>query len=231
MHSNSYTLRYAIFFTGAVAILLAVAASGLRPMQERNIAQAKRAAILQSVMEVDPVTLESDYNSFITERVYDIGGNEKSGVSAFELDLKKEMKISDDERSFPIYEFNRDGQIRYIIPLQGKGLWGPISAFVALDNDLNTISGVVFEHEKETPGLGAEINTSEFQVQWQGKKLFGDGGNFVSVRALKGSGNNIEGKPHEVDGLTGATMTLNGVNTMMSDELARYSAILTSINS
>ncbi len=231
MHSNSYTLRYAIIFTASVAILLAVAASGLRPMQERNIAQAKRAAILQSVMEVDPVTLEADYASFITERVYDIGGDSKEGVSAFELDLKKEMKASDQERSFPIYEFSRDGQTRYIIPLRGKGLWGPITAFVALDRDLNTISGIVFEHEKETPGLGAEINTSQFQEQWQGKKLFSEEGTFVSVRALKGSGNNIDGKLHEVDGLTGATMTLNGVNTMMSDELARYSNILTSINS
>jgi len=231
VHSNSYTLRYAILFTALVAVLLAVAASGLRPMQERNIAQAKRAAILQSVMEVDPVTLEDDYNTFITERVYNIDGSVKDGVSAFELDIKKEMKVSDEDRNFPIYEFRRDGQIRYIIPLQGKGLWGPISAFLALDGDLNTISGVVFEHEKETPGLGAEINTSSFEDQWQGKQLFGDAGEFVSVRALKGSGNDIQGKLHEVDGLTGATMTLNGVNTMMSDELARYKEILTSIKS
>ncbi len=231
MHSNSYTLRYAIVFTAFVAILLAVAASGLRPRQERNIAQAKRAAILQSVMEVDPVTLENDYNSLITEFVYSIEGSERADAIAFDVDLKNEMKASDSERNFPLYIYSKDGQTRYIIPLQGKGLWGPISAFVALDADLNTISGVVFEHEKETPGLGAEINTAEFQVQWQGKKIFGEAGNFISVKALKGSGNDIEGKPHEVDGLTGATMTLNGVNTMMSDELARYEKILTSINS
>lgn len=231
MHSNSYTLRYAILFTGLVAVLLAVAASGLRPMQERNIAQAKRAAILQSVMQVDPLTLEEDYNSFITERVYDIEGNELGGVVAFELDIKKEMKVSDESRSFPIYEFSREGQIRYIIPLQGKGLWGGISAFLALEGDLDTISGVIFEHEKETPGLGAEINTSEFQAQFRGKKLFGDGGEFLSVTILKGSGHDVADELHEADGLTGATMTVNGVNKMMSEEVARYKKILTALNS
>ncbi len=231
MHSNSYTLRYAIFFTAGVAIILALAASSLRPMQQQNIAQAKRASILQSVMTVNTETLEQDYNSFITERVFGIDGQEKVGESAFALDLKKEMKKADDVRSFPLYIFNKDGQTRYIIPLQGKGLWGPISAFLALDGDLNTISGVIFGHEKETPGLGAEINTAQFQEQFRGKKIFTDSGEFASVRILKGSGNNVSGNPHEADGLTGATMTTNGVNKMLSEEVARYKQVLTSINS
>ena len=230
MHSNSYTLRYAILFTSLVAVILAVAASSLRPIQEQNIAQAKRAAILQSVMSVNPETLEADYNTFITEHVYSIDGSEKDGVSAFELDLRKELKVADAERNFPIYEFNKDGETRFIIPLQGQGLWGPISAFIAVSSDLDTISGVVFEHEKETPGLGAEINTDSFEGQYSGKELFGDSGDFLSVTALKGSGNNID-SVHEVDGLTGATMTLNGVNAMMNGELSKYEAILKSINS
>lgn len=229
-HSNSYTLRYAIFFTMAVAIVLAVLASGLRPMQERNIAQAKRAAILQSVMEVNRETLESDYNAYISEFVYAVDGSEKEGEVAFDIDIRKQVKLSDAERSFPVFVFNRDGVTRYIIPLEGKGLWGPISAYLALDSDLNTVSGVVFEHEKETPGLGAEISTPMFEDRYQGKELFEDGGNFVSVRALKGSGNTIT-SDHQVDGLTGATMTLNGVNAMMTDELALYENILVSIKS
>jgi len=229
-HSNSYTLRYAIFFTTAVAIVLALLASGLRPMQERNIAQAKRAAILQSVMTVDKATLESDYNSYITEYVYGLDGSVKVDEAAFDVDIRKQVKLDDNERSFPVYVYNRDGEIRYIIPLEGKGLWGPITAFVALDSDLNTISGVVFEHEKETPGLGAEISMPMFEDRYQGKKLYNDGGELVSVRVLKGSGNRIDSE-HEVDGLTGATMTLNGVNGMMTDELLLYENILTSINS
>lgn len=231
MHSNSYTLRYAVLFTSGVAILLAVAASSLRPLQQQNIAQAKRASILQSVMTVNPETLEQDYNTYISEKVFGIDGQEKAGESAFTLDLKKEMKQADDVRRFPLYIFNKDGQVRYIIPLQGKGLWGPISAFLALDADLNTISGVIFGHEKETPGLGAEISTPQFQDQFAGKKLFGDSGDFASVRVLKGSGNDVAGNPHQADGLTGATMTTNGVNKMLSEEVERYKKILTSINS
>ena len=229
-HSNSYTLRYAIFFTTAVAIVLAVLASGLRPMQERNIAQAKRAAILQSVMEVNKETLESDYNSYITEFVYALDGTEKVDEAAFDIDIRKQVKLADEERSFPLYVYNRDGEIRFIIPLEGKGLWGPISAYLALDADLNTVSGVVFEHEKETPGLGAEISMPMFEDRYDGKTLFDDGGEFVSIRALKGSGNTIT-SDHQVDGLTGATMTLNGVNAMMTDELALYENILVSIKS
>lgn len=229
-HSNSYTLRYAIFFTTAVAIVLALLASGLRPMQERNIAQAKRAAILQSVMTVDKETLESDYNSYITEFVYALDGSEKTDEAAFDVDIRKQVKLADEERSYPLYLYNRDGETRYIIPLEGKGLWGPITAFVALDSDLNTISGVVFEHEKETPGLGAEISMPMFEDRYTGKQLYNDGGQLVSVRVLKGSGNAISSN-HEVDGLTGATMTLNGVNGMMTDELLLYENILASINS
>ena len=231
MHSNSYTLRYAILSTAIVAVILAVAASSLRPLQERNVAEAKRAAILQSVMDVNPETLEADYNSFMAERVFDGNGEELPGVSAFELDLKKEMKRTPDDRNYPLYIFERDGALKYIIPLQGKGLWGPITAFIALEADGNTISGVIFEHEKETPGLGAEINTSGFQERFRGKTLFSDDGSFQSVRVLKGSGHDVSSEAHQVDGLTGATMTLNGVNAMLRDGIARYESILSRIKS
>ena len=231
MHSNSYTLRYAIIATALVAVILAVAASSLKPLQDRNVAEAKRAAILQSVMEVNPATLEEDYNTFITERVFNNRGEEIPGASAFELDLKKEMKLGPDERSYPLYVFERDGALKYIIPLQGKGLWGPITAFIALESDGNTISGVIFDHEKETPGLGAEINTSGFQERFRAKKLFSDDGSFQSVRVLKGSGHDVSGQAHEVDGLTGATMTLNGVNAMIRDGIAQYEPILSSLKS
>ena len=231
MHSNSYTLWYAIVSTAIVAVILAVAASSLRPMQERNVAEAKRAAIMQSVMEVDPSTLERDYNSFISERVFDAQGQELPSVSALDLDLKKEMRLAPQERNYPLYLFTRDGEVKYIIPLQGKGLWGPITAFVALESDGNTIFGVVFEHEKETPGLGAEISTSGFQERFRGKTFFGDDGSFQSVRILKGSGHDVSDEAHQVDGLTGATMTLNGVNAMLSDGISRYESILSGIKS
>ena len=83
--------------------------------------------------------MERDYNSFISERVFDAQGQELPSVSAFDLDLKKEMRLAPQERNYPLYLFTRDGEVKYIIPLQGKGLWGPITAFVALESDGNTI--------------------------------------------------------------------------------------------
>lgn len=229
MQSNRYTLLYALGFSSAVAILLAVTASGLRPLQEANEAQAKRNAILESVMVVNPETLEQDYATYITELVFDVEANQITEVAAFDLDMKKELKKADPDRRYPVYIFEKDGRTNYIIPLQGKGLWGPISAFIALDANRDSIYGVVFDHEKETPGLGAEISTTDFEDRFKGKELFTDAGIFESVRVLKGSGNITEGNAHEVDGLTGSTMTLNGVNQMMKDELARYESILKQI--
>ncbi len=229
-HSNSYTLFYAFAFTAIVAVVLAVAATGLRPRQKANEDQAKRSAILESVMEVNRETLEADYNNFITEVVVDAQGNVVDNVRAFDLDVVKESKKPTTERRLPIFIFSKDERTNYILPLQGKGLWGPINAFLALEKDLNTVYGVVFDHRGETPGLGAEINTTAFESRYKDKKLFDDAGSFASIRVLKGSGNLVD-SPHEVDGLSGATMTINGVTKMFKDELTNYIPYLQKTNS
>lgn len=220
-HSNTYTFIYAFIFTSIVAVVLALAASGLRPMQKANEDQAKRSAILASVMDVNPETLEADYGAYITEIVVDATGNVVDSVRAFNIDMVKEAKKPDHERMLPIFVFSNDERTNYILPMQGKGLWGPINAFVALKEDLNTVYGVVFEHRGETPGLGAEINTDAFENRYRDKKIFDDTGLFASIRVLKGSGNEVD-SPHEVDGLSGATMTINGVTNMFYDELSNY---------
>jgi len=223
VHSNKYTLIYALGVTTIVAVTLAVAAGGLRVRQEQNVSRAKRAAILGSVMEVDPTTLDEDYDAYITEYVFDADAMEIETTSAFEIDVVEESRKSADERFYPLYVASRDGATRYIVPIEGSGLWGPIRAFVALESDLDTIHGIVFEHEKETPGLGAEISTPEFQDRFRGKRLYDDDGVYQSIRAVKGAGS--AGQPHQVDGLTGATMTMNGLNDMLARELALYEGI------
>ena len=231
MHSNRYTFLYAAGFTALVAVILALAATGLRPLQEANIAQAKRQAILQSVRDVNVETLEADYNKYITEIVVNTSGEEVSGAAAFDLDVIKESKKPEAERQLPVFVYEEAGEKKFILPLQGKGLWGPISAFVALEEDMNTISGVVFEHAKETPGLGAEISMPMFEDRFPGKKIFSDGGALEAVRVLKGTGNDVAGNPHAVDGLSGATMTINGVTNMLRDELSLYKSYLEKNNS
>ena len=231
MHSNRYTFIYAVVFTSVVAILLAAAATSLRPMQEANEARAKKKAILQSVMEVNEETFETDYDSYITEIVIRQDGNEVTEAEAFGIDITKESKKPVDERLLPIYIFENAGTKNYIVPMQGSGLWGPISAYLALEDDLNTISGVVFDHQGETPGLGAEITKAFFQDQYEGKQLFDDSGSFTSIKVLKGVGNDIEGKPHEVDGLAGATITANGVTDMFKEELEYYTTYFKKLTS
>lgn len=230
MYSNKYTVFFAVGVTVAVAVTLALAASGLRGLQDANIARAQRIAILQTVMTVDTETLDRDYEAFITETVLDYQGNTLAEVAAFDLNVLRESRKSPEDRLFPVYVYDRQGQTNYIVPIQGAGLWGPISAYLALNGDLNTIDGVIFSHEKETPGLGAEITTAQFQDQFIGKQLFAGSGEFESILVLKGSGNDTGGQPHEVDGLTGATMTTRGVTDMFREELSLYHTVFEGLN-
>lgn len=224
MHSNRYTFIYAVVFTTILAVVLAVTATSLAPRQAANEARAKKQAILGSVMEVNDESIESDYEQYIQEIVIRNDGNEVADIEAFDINITKESKKAESERLLPIYVFENGGEKKYIVPMQGSGLWGPISAYLALEEDLNTISGVVFDHQGETPGLGAEITTTVFQDQYVGKQLFDNTGNFASVKVLKGTGNEIDGNPHEVDGLAGATITINGVTDMFSEELEYYTS-------
>ncbi len=229
MHSNNYTLAYAAGLTVLVGATLAVAVTGLKPRQEQNALLANRRAILQTVIQADPQTLEQDYQSYVTERVFDSEGNEVEDVAAAELSLKEESRKPGDEQRLPLFVYRRDGNVKYIIPMQGAGLWGPIGAYLALEEDLATISGVSFSHEKETPGLGAEIDTPEFEDRYKGKKIYGDDGTLEPVAVLRGAGNDTDGRPHAVDGLTGATMTLNGVTQMFRQELTRYAKVFSKL--
>jgi Na+-transporting NADH:ubiquinone oxidoreductase subunit C len=182
-------------------------------------------------MEVNPETLESDYDQFITEVVSNAEGEVLENVRAFDIDVKKESKKPLDERLLPLFIYEDGSRTNYIVPMQGLGLWGPISAYLALEENLNTVHGVVFNHEKETPGLGAEITTASFQAQFKGKQIYEEDGSFASIAVLKGSGNNIQGRPHLVDGVSGATMTSNGVTEMFRDELNNYTPYFNKIRS
>jgi Na+-transporting NADH:ubiquinone oxidoreductase subunit C len=111
-----------------------------------------------------------------------------------------------EERNLPIYIYTAPtGEEINIVPLQGKGLWGPIWGYVSLQPDMSTVYGAIFAHAKETPGLGAEISEDFFQDQFPGKKLYDEGGQFRSIAVVKG-GAGLE-NPHAVDAITGGTIT------------------------
>ena len=123
-----------------------------------------------------------------------------------------------------VYVANINGATKYILPLSGKGLWGGIGGYLALDEDKNTIYGVNFNHESETPGLGAKIVEPEFRSQFEGKHIRNAEGAVVSVAVLK-AGKHAEGQ-EQVDAISGATITSSGVSTMLEVNLAEYEEFL-----
>ena len=210
-----------------VAVLLSLAAIGLGPLQTKNVRIEKMQNILGSIGVVSkPSEAESLFTKYITEQVVlnNKGVPVISDVTAFDIDLKKEMDKAKtgqaDKQLFPLFVCNKENKLYYIIPVRGKGLWGPIWGYIALEEDHNTIYGVSFGHKGETPGLGAEIEKEAFQKQFIGKEILDESGNFVSVKVKKGGA--TPGNPHEVDAVSGATVTSGGVSEMLQRTLASY---------
>jgi Na+-transporting NADH:ubiquinone oxidoreductase subunit C len=173
VNKNSYTFGFAAVMVVVVAALLSVAAISLKPFQSRNILLEKKQNILSSVgINIDREEADIQYPIFVKEElVLNYKGEEVDGV-AFDVDLQKELKKDKKLQSLPLFISEVDGKKQYIIPLRGKGLWGPIWGFISLEDDLNTVFGAVFDHKSETPGLGAEINQPFFEDPFSGKSLF-----------------------------------------------------------
>ena len=114
----------------------------------------------------------------------------------------------------------------YIVPLRGAGLWDAIWGYIALEDDMTTIKGAVFDHKGETAGLGAEITQDWFQDRFVGEKIFNQAGELVGINVSKTNNdpNGLDKDDHEVDAISGATITGDGVTDMISERLAHYTA-------
>ena len=221
MYSNKYIIIYAAVMVVIVATVLATAAIQLKPFQERNVRIEKMQNILTSVgIESTPENAEKIYDQYIKEEIVINNNGEVIGNKAFEIDLANELKKPEANRNYPLFIAETGGQKYYIVPMRGKGLWGPIWGYVALESDLNTVYGTNFDHKSETPGLGAEINETPFQQQFVGKKIFDEEGKFTSILVRKGGAR--EGDLHEVDAISGGTITSDGVTKMLRDGIGNY---------
>ncbi len=227
---NTYIFLYASGMVIIVAAVLSVASILLRPYQERNIETAKRTDILKSVDKARELReaenrfqyIEEEFERYITDSyVINHRGEIQEDVDAFEVNMREEMRKPAEERNLPVFVCTHDdGTLSYIIPLHGRGLWGPLFGYVALEEDFNTIFGIILDHESETPGLGAEISESAFQEQFRGKRIFDEDMEFVSVKVIRAADPPIEG--HSVDGISGGTITSQGVEEMLYDVLINY---------
>ena len=213
-----------------VAILLSFVAEQLRPAQNKNKEIEKKYEILKSVGRAQNYTqeknkdayIEGEYNKYITGSfVIDSAGNKKDGIDAFNVNLKVELAKPLGKMNLPVFLFTGDDSTtKYIFPMRGKGLWGPIWGYVSLYDDFNTIYGAVFSHEKETPGLGAEINTKTFQVQFINKKILDNSGDYVFIKVVKGGAKSVD--VHAVNAISGGTITSTAVQAMIRNCLGNY---------
>ena len=220
--SNRYIFIFSSVMVVAVATLLSLAATLLQPAQERNLEIEKKRNMLESInISSTRGNTEDLYDKYINESfVINSKGEPVDGVDAFTVVLKNEQKKPPEEQYLPIFRAAPDdGEKVIIIPVEGKGLWGPIYGYVSLKSDMNTIYGVNFDHKGETPGLGAEINTSAFESQFHDKKLFDDA-NFVSVQVIKGGA--ADADIHGVDAISGGTITSKGLQKMIFDCIQKY---------
>ena len=191
-NSNSYTIIYSAIIVVVVAFLLAFVYQVLKPIQDANVALDQKKQILYSlnIRNLDNATAEADYNKMLLSEK-----NVKNGT---------------------IYTFNVDSQIKYVFSVKGMGLWGGINGFIAVDADKSTVFGAYFNHESETAGLGAEIKDNrKWQEQFRGKELFTKGSRDAIALSVQ---KKVTDSKTQVDAVTGATLTSNGVAAMMTDK-------------
>lgn len=235
--STRYVVIFVTILTAAVAIMLTGFRQATKAQSDLNEEIFNKRAILTAVEDylgegvtVGSLTDEQVMNIFdkqMEQMVLNPAGEPIEGISADDVDLAKEKKKSEQERMLPLYVYNQDGTKYYIAAVRGVGLWDAIWGNVALASDLNTIVGVTFDHAGETPGLGAEIKDNpNFPEQFKGKKIYTDNGRYVSVLVRKGGARNTE---HEVDAISGATVTCDGVSDMMYEGLLAYEPYFNSI--
>lgn len=220
---NTYTFLYSIVLVVVVAALLAIVALSLQPAQNRNIENEKRQNILRSVnISSTPEDSKALFDKYIVKQFIVNSKGEEIAGDAFTVDLAKQSKKTCEEKLLPVFVANIDGATKYILPIYGNGLWGPLWGYISLNEDKNTVYGTVFEHKSETPGLGAEITTPQFQTQFEGKMIF-DNSQLVSILVKKGGGAT---GAHEVDAISGGTITSKGVETMIKNYLTCYESFL-----
>ena len=229
-NSNLYQILYAAVMVLLVGTVLAFIYMALKPKQNENIANDTRKQILSALHIAAPedAQVKDMYEKYIVQDLLVDGeGNivDTAKNVAFDVQMKKNVKLPAAERQLPVMKcVMDDGSVKYVLPVYGAGLWGPIWGYIAVNDDGNTIYGANFSHEGETPGLGARIAEQPFQDEFKDKHLFVDG-EFKSVAVLK-KGQKATNGAEQIDALTGATITSRGVSDMMADCLAPYEAFL-----
>ncbi len=219
-NSNAYILIYAAALTIIVAVVLALISESLKGPQQANQLLAKKVDILKSVGRDTVDNPEAYFSERIAGVVLNAAGEVQEGVNPIDIDLKAQRKLAEADQLFPLFVFTgEDNAKKFIIPMRGGGLWGAIWGYIAINDDFQTVAGVSFDHESETPGLGAEIKTAKFQDSFVGKSIMDNKGEFVGITVKKGE---LKNPNNQVMSISGATITGDGVTAMIRNDVSKY---------
>jgi Na+-transporting NADH:ubiquinone oxidoreductase subunit C len=220
--SNGYTIFFSVAMVLVVGSLLAFIAMQLKPIQDKNVENEKKQNILAAIgVETSLESAADEFEKYVKNGLVlnNKGEAKEEGIDkAFGVDVMKQYKegVPADQASFPLYECEKDGQKLLVVPVVGQGLWGPIWGYLAIKEDMTTIAGATFDHKGETPGLGAEIKTTAFSDQFK-DLVMSDGPMPIEVvKPGKKTGDNV------VDGISGGTITSNGVAEMLVRSMNVY---------
>lgn len=227
---NTYTILFTIIMVVVVGAALAITSFALKPEQQANSDADKMKQILASAhITPNSNNVQSEFAQYICEQyIIDSNGARLEG-NAFDVNVAQEAKRPIEERQLPVYVCQTaDNETKYILPIYGSGLWGPIWGYVAVNSDGKTIYGAYFAHQGETPGLGAEIDKPQFQNQFKGKSLFKND-EFKPISVIKSGQRPLNGEDY-VDAISGGTITSKGVQSMLDNCLSGYKNFLQSLS-
>ena len=221
-NSNVYIIIYTVVMVVIVGTLLAVLATSLKGKQDANVLNEQKVSIMKAFGEADANFDEVVAMGRLAEGEF-AEVSEAQDVAAVFAMLGDRKALAEATDNLPIFKMEKDGAVKYVLPIVGKGLWGDIWGYVALQQteDNVVITGIVMDHAGETPGLGAEIATARVQQMFEGKALYNAEGAFA-VRMQKGGAQN----EHQVDAITGGTKTCDGVNAMLENSISKYESFL-----
>ena len=235
-HSTQYIVLFAAAVCAICSVLVSGAAVSLKPLQQANVEldRQKKVLVVAGLMEEgenlprEEVARRFDEN--IQAELVDLEtGAVLEGEDAGAYDQRKAAADPDLSREAPtnsakvrriphkgqIFRYVQDGRLQAVIlPVSGYGLWSTLYGYLALGPDLNTVVGITFYEHGETPGLGGEVDNPRWKALWPGRKAFDARGRPV-LDVVKGRAGTVERDPHNVDGLSGATITSRGVGALV----------------
>lgn len=232
MRSNRYTLGFTAAVTIVLGLLLSLAATSLQERQRMNVEIDMKKNILRSLgipadpeKVLSPQEIQDTFDHQVEGIVADRTGKLVPGMRPQDLDLRSPAHL-------PVYLKKSAGNITgYAIPISGKGLWSTLYGYLAVEPDGNTVMGLTFYQHGETPGLGGEVEKDWFTSNFVGKKIFDTEGKLVSITVVKGQADpGSSGFEHEVDGISGATMTAKGLNSFLKQDLQAYEPFFRSLH-